>query len=199
MKEHDHAPLREAIEAVVAQDGHEGAPLPRRPDADGGRQGKRARQAAGRREEARRLARRSTGSPTRPLSTYVRSAGLFGNEMHSPIMCIGNGVPAIVCRFAEQTNKGFMWRDIGLGDWLFTLDDDADLPRSRPDGPVALRRIRRLRRQRPPTARAVRRKTPTRNDGGGAQGGGTWLMQLAASGGGLSPPSVTPMSSRRRG
>ena len=56
------------------------------------------------------------------LSTYVRSAGLFGLEMHSPIMCIGNGIPALVGRFAEQTSKGFMWRDIGLGDWLFDLD-----------------------------------------------------------------------------
>ena len=53
------------------------------------------------------------------LSTYVRSAGLFGSEMHSPIMAIGNGIPAIVCRFEEQTSKGFMWRDIGLDDWLF--------------------------------------------------------------------------------
>ncbi|MCR9291986.1 MAG: polysaccharide pyruvyl transferase family protein [bacterium] len=58
------------------------------------------------------------------ISTYVRSLGLFGNEMHSPIMCIGNGVPAIVCRFAEQTSKGFMWEDIGLGDWLFDLDQE---------------------------------------------------------------------------
>ena len=56
------------------------------------------------------------------LSTYVRSAGLFGLEMHSPIMCIGNGIPAIVCRFNEQTSKGFMWRDIGLDDWLFDFD-----------------------------------------------------------------------------
>lgn len=58
------------------------------------------------------------------LSTYVRSAGLFGSEMHSPIMAIGAGVPAIVCRFEEQTSKGIMWRDIGLGDWLFDLDQD---------------------------------------------------------------------------
>jgi polysaccharide pyruvyl transferase WcaK-like protein len=57
------------------------------------------------------------------LSTYVRSAGLFGLEMHSPIMCIGNGIPAIVGRFAEQTSKGFMWRDIGLDEWLFDFDD----------------------------------------------------------------------------
>ena len=58
------------------------------------------------------------------LSTYVRSAGLFGHEMHSPIMCIGNGIPAIVCRWAEQTSKGFMWQDIGLGDGLFDLDQE---------------------------------------------------------------------------
>ena len=42
------------------------------------------------------------------LSVYVRSAGLFGLEMHSPVMAIGNGIPAIVGRFAEQTSKGFM-------------------------------------------------------------------------------------------
>ncbi|QEG00343.1 Polysaccharide pyruvyl transferase [Stieleria maiorica] len=66
------------------------------------------------------------------ISVYVRSAGLFGNEMHSPIMCIGHGVPAIVCRWAEQTSKGYMWDDIGLGDWLFNLDDPADVPRIAP-------------------------------------------------------------------
>jgi hypothetical protein len=62
------------------------------------------------------------------LSTYVRSAGLFGAEMHSPIMCIGNGIPAIVCRWAEQTSKGLMWRDIGLGEWLFNLDVEEEIP-----------------------------------------------------------------------
>ncbi len=61
------------------------------------------------------------------VSTYRRSAGLFGHEMHSPIMCIGNGIPAIVCRWSEQTSKGIMWRDIGLGDWLFDLDNDEEL------------------------------------------------------------------------
>ena len=61
------------------------------------------------------------------ISTYVQSAGLFGNEMHSPIMAVGNGVPAIVCRWREQTTKGFMWRDIGLADWLFDMDDEADV------------------------------------------------------------------------
>jgi polysaccharide pyruvyl transferase WcaK-like protein len=60
------------------------------------------------------------------LSVYVRSAGLFGSEMHSPIMAIGNGIPAIVCRFEEQTSKGYMWRDIGLGEWLFNLDQEEE-------------------------------------------------------------------------
>ena len=66
------------------------------------------------------------------VSTYVRSAGLFGHEMHSPIMCIGNGIPAIVCRWAEQTSKGLMWRDIGLGEWLFNLDREEELKKVAP-------------------------------------------------------------------
>ncbi len=67
------------------------------------------------------------------ISTYIRSAGLFGNEMHSPIMCIGHGIPAIVCRWDEQTTKGYMWEDIGLKDWLFDMDDEeqwAQLPQT---------------------------------------------------------------------
>ena len=63
------------------------------------------------------------------VSTYARSAGLFGNEMHSPIMCIGHEVPAIVCRWEEQTTKGFMWQDIGIGEWLFDFDHEADRAR----------------------------------------------------------------------
>jgi hypothetical protein len=63
------------------------------------------------------------------LSVYRHSAGLFGLEMHSPIMCIGNGIPAIVCRVEEQTSKGIMWRDIGLSEWLFDFDREEDLTR----------------------------------------------------------------------
>jgi polysaccharide pyruvyl transferase WcaK-like protein len=57
-------------------------------------------------------------------SVYKRSAGLFGNEQHSPILCIAQGIPAIVCRYREQTSKGFMWRDLGMGEWLFDHDHD---------------------------------------------------------------------------
>jgi hypothetical protein len=42
-------------------------------------------------------------------------------------MCIGQGIPAIVCRWEEQSSKGIMWRDIGLGDWLFDFDVPAEV------------------------------------------------------------------------
>ena len=32
----------------------------------------------------------------------------------------------------EKTSKGFMWRDIGLNDWLFTLDNEEEIPRVAP-------------------------------------------------------------------
>jgi hypothetical protein len=49
--------------------------------------------------------------------------------MHSPIICIGQHVPAIVGRFYEQSTKGLMWRDIGLGDWLFDMDVPQEVDR----------------------------------------------------------------------
>jgi hypothetical protein len=52
-------------------------------------------------------------------------------------MCTGNAVPAIVCRWAEQTSKGYMWKDIGLQDWLFDFDNEADVQRM-PDVAVAM-------------------------------------------------------------
>jgi hypothetical protein len=58
------------------------------------------------------------------LSVYTRSIGLFGLEQHSPIMCIANGIPALVGRFKEQTSKGYMWYNIGLKDWFFDSDDE---------------------------------------------------------------------------
>ena len=65
--------------------------------------------------------------PPLALGVYKLSAGLFGNEMHSPIMCIANGVPATVGRWDRQGPKGYMWRDIGLDEWLFDLDDEAQV------------------------------------------------------------------------
>jgi hypothetical protein len=55
-------------------------------------------------------------------STYARAAAVVSLEMHSPIIAVANGVPAIHVRQPTDTRKGRMWRDVGLGDWLFEVD-----------------------------------------------------------------------------
>ncbi|HUQ71786.1 MAG TPA: polysaccharide pyruvyl transferase family protein [Planctomycetaceae bacterium] len=128
MKEHDHAPLREAIVAVTRQTPLKVLLCPE--DSSQMAVGKELIYDKLPDDVKEKVVWRETYWLTdEALSTYVRSVGLFGLEMHSPIMGIGNGVPAIVCRFQEQTSKGFMWRDIGLGDWLFDMDQPGDVAR----------------------------------------------------------------------
>ena len=147
MAEHDHAPLREAIRAILRETEFKVLVCPE----------DKSQMAVGKRwiidrltaaERARVVWREQFWLTDEALSTYVRSAGLFGLEMHSPIMCVGNGVPAIVCRFEEQTSKGIMWRDIGLGEWLFDFDRDEEIRRFVPavlemltNRPAALRKV----------------------------------------------------------
>lgn len=128
MKEHDHLPHRQAIIDVIRQTDMKVLVCPE----------DRTQMAVGKEMlydplpddvKARVVWRPDYWLTGEAISTYVRSAGLFGNEMHSPIMSIGNGIPAIVCRWAEQTSKGFMWRDIGLDDWLFDFDNEDDVRR----------------------------------------------------------------------
>ena len=128
MKEHDCKPLRDAIVKVIEQTDLKVLLCP-----------EDKTQMAVNKEmlydklpediKARVVWRETYWLTDEAVSTYRRSAGLFWHEMHSPILCIGSGIPAIVCRWAEQTSKGFMWRDIGLSDWLFDLDKDDELAR----------------------------------------------------------------------
>lgn len=128
MKEHDHAPLREAIIAIVRETPMKVLVVPE--DSTQMETGKELLvDPLPADVKAKVVWRENFWLTDEALSTYVRSAGLVSLEMHSPIMAIGNGIPAIVCRFAEQTSKGFMWRDIGLGDWLFDLDRPDELAR----------------------------------------------------------------------
>lgn len=121
MKEHDHAPIREAIIRVIRETDLKVLLCPE--DMTQMAVGKELLYDLLPDDVKQRVVWRDKFWLTNEaLSVYVRSAGLFGSEMHSPIMAVGNGIPAIVCRFAEQTSKGIMWRDIGLGDWLFDLD-----------------------------------------------------------------------------
>jgi polysaccharide pyruvyl transferase WcaK-like protein len=128
MAEHDHRPLRDAITAVTRETPLKVLLCPE--DS--------SQMAVGKTHiydqlpddvRAKVVWREKYWLTDEAISTYVRSAGLFGLEMHSPIMCIGNNVPAIVCRFSEQTSKGYMWRDIGLGDWLFDMDQPDEVAR----------------------------------------------------------------------
>ncbi|HUP10982.1 MAG TPA: polysaccharide pyruvyl transferase family protein, partial [Niastella sp.] len=128
MKEHDHKPLREAITAVVRNTDHK--ILICNEDM--------VQQPIGKEwildllpedVKPKVVWLDSHWLTDEAISVYRRSAGLFGNEMHSPIMCIANDIPAIVCRWEEQTSKGYMWRDIGLGEWLFDLDKEEEIKR----------------------------------------------------------------------
>ncbi|PAW65265.1 MAG: polysaccharide pyruvyl transferase [Opitutia bacterium Tous-C1TDCM] len=131
MKVADHAPLLEAINAVVRETGLKILLCPEdKTQMTVGKEMLYDRLPAD--VKPRVVWREKFWLTDEALSTYRRSAGLFGHEQHSPIMCIGAGIPALVCRWAEQTSKGFMWRDIGLGDWLFDLDSEADRKRVAP-------------------------------------------------------------------
>jgi len=128
MKEHDHAPLREAITLVVRETKLKVLLCPE--DSSQMELGKEMLLDKLPEDVKPRVVwRKDYWLTDEALSVYVRSAGLFGNEMHSPIMCIGSGIPAIVCRWAEQTSKGTMWRDIGLSDWVFDFDIEEEVKR----------------------------------------------------------------------
>ena len=65
-------------------------------------------------------------------SVYAEAHSLISMEMHSPIIFITAGKPAILLRQAEDTLKGQMWRDIGLQDWILELNvtDAAEITRT---------------------------------------------------------------------
>ncbi len=60
--------------------------------------------------------------PDEATSVYARAAGLVSLEMHSPILAIGAGCPAIYVRQPTDTCKGRMWNDVGLEEWIYEID-----------------------------------------------------------------------------
>lgn len=56
-------------------------------------------------------------------SVYAKAAAVASFEMHSPIIACANGTPAVLLRQPTDTRKGQMWRDVGLKDWIFEIDD----------------------------------------------------------------------------
>lgn len=62
-------------------------------------------------------------NPDEAGSVYARSRALVTLEQHSAIICFAEGIPAIVLKQPTDTRKGQMWRDVGLGDWYFEIDE----------------------------------------------------------------------------
>ena len=56
-------------------------------------------------------------------SVYARAAAVLSFEMHSPILAVAAGTPALLLRQPTDTRKGQMWRDVGLDRWIFEIDD----------------------------------------------------------------------------
>jgi len=56
-------------------------------------------------------------SPDLALSVYKASRLVFGIEMHSQVMAIGNGIPAVILVHPNFGTKDDMWRTIGCPEW----------------------------------------------------------------------------------
>lgn len=61
--------------------------------------------------------------PDEAASVYAQAMAIVSYEMHSPILAAVRGTPAIHVRQPTDTCKGQMWRDIGLGEWMFEIDE----------------------------------------------------------------------------
>ncbi len=69
------------------------------------------------------VVRPSYWMPGEAASIYSHAFAVVSFEMHSPIIAFANGTPAIHLRQPTDTRKGQMWRDVGLGDWLFEITE----------------------------------------------------------------------------
>ncbi len=100
MKEHDHAILREAIISVVRETDMRILVCPE--DITQMSLGKEMNVDKLPDDVRKDVVWKETyWLPDEASSTYIRSAEVFGLEQQSPIMCIGNGIPGTVGRFAE--------------------------------------------------------------------------------------------------
>ncbi|QYY35516.1 polysaccharide pyruvyl transferase family protein [Ruficoccus sp. ZRK36] len=61
--------------------------------------------------------------PDEATSVYARSIAVLSMEMHSPLLAFAVNIPAIYLRLPTDTCKGQMWRDVGLPEWIFEVED----------------------------------------------------------------------------
>ena len=92
-------------------------------------------------------------------SIYARAQAVVSVECHSPIIALANGTPAFYTRQPVDSVKGQMFRDIGVGDWVFELEQTTgqdlwaklqtihgDLPRARARVKEAMAKVAELQR-----------------------------------------------------
>ncbi len=60
--------------------------------------------------------------PDEAASIYARARAVVSVECHSPIIALANGTPALHVRQPVDSVKAEMFRDVGLGDWLFEIE-----------------------------------------------------------------------------
>jgi len=67
--------------------------------------------------------RRDYWLPDEAASLYSHATAVVSFECHSPIMALTAGTPAIYLRQPTDTIKGQMYRDIGVPEWIFEIDE----------------------------------------------------------------------------
>ena len=61
--------------------------------------------------------------PDEAAAIYARAQAVVSYDCHSPIIAIANGTPAFYVRQPTDTCKGEMYPDLGLGDWIFEVEE----------------------------------------------------------------------------
>ena len=73
--------------------------------------------------KAKTVVQRDWWCTDQAVSLYSRAAAVVSMKMHSPVLAQRQGIPSLHIRQKEDTAKGQMWRDLGLEDWIFEIDE----------------------------------------------------------------------------
>ena len=61
--------------------------------------------------------------PDEAAAIYRQAQAVVSMECHSPLIAFANGTPAFYVRQPTDTCKGQMYRDFGLPDWMFEIEE----------------------------------------------------------------------------
>ena len=94
---------------------------------------------------AKVVRRRDYWLPDEAASLYRRAQSVVSFECHSPIIALARGTSAIYLRQPQDTIKGRMYYDLGLGDWVHEIEQSqgpqiADTLMRQVSDPAAARR-----------------------------------------------------------